>query len=164
MSEQYGPFSARAGIAAIDRYEEALANRDSEGASAGLAEWLYWWRTVDEWSEECGVEQLPSDLVSALALARNAATHRHVTNGILHSAYPGEVGLGYTFPGQTEPEMAWLPVSNLPLQKGKKPENQQNEREAYERLLARKSSREVAAQVRAWLESVARGRDSHVDR
>lgn len=164
MSDHYGPFAARAGIAAIDRYEEALGNRDSEGAFAGLAEWLYWWRTVDEWSEKHGHERLPTDLVDALRLARNAATHRHVTNGVLHSAYPGEVALGYTFPGQTEPEMAWLPVSSVPLQKRKTPEKQQKEREAYERFLARKSSREVAAQVRTWLESVTGGRDIHVDR
>lgn len=154
MSDDYGPFGAAAGIAALDRYEVAIADRRAEDASAGLAEWLYWWRTVDEWSSEHARPRLSTDLVTALTLARNASTHRQVTNGLLHSAHLGAFRVGMTRLGQVEPEMAWLPGDSLPMGRGSA-EKQQRERDAYERLLACRSSQDAAALVRGWLVSIA---------
>lgn len=159
MTPTFTAHAARAGLAAIARYEAAIAERRPDDASAGLAEWLFWWGVVDEWAGKNETDQVSPQLAAALRLARNAATHREVTNGILHSAFPGEAIVGLTYPGAVEPDLAWISGDQIPPHTKSTSQKPDRAHEAYRELLEGRSSREAAGVVRNWLRGIT---DPHV--
>ena len=152
-TDEYGAFAAKAGLAAIERFELAIPTGDQQTASASLTEWLYWWWVAHEWCEKRGRDLVEPRLAEALKLARHASTHRAVTTGILHSARLGEFTLGVTRLGQDR-EMAWLSLERIPPGPGR-PERQVAERDSYRALLAGRNVLEAAKRVQEWFGRLA---------
>lgn len=152
MEDEFSRFAARAGLAALARYREAVERAAEQDASAALTEWLFWWGVLDERhrrDEPTGY--LDQDMRRALREARNASTHRSVVNGIPHSARVGEAIVGLTRLGQGW-ELAWSLGKSIPLGEGR---HAAGNHAAYVARLAGQPTHLAAAAVERWLSVVA---------